>query len=282
MKERCLMGNHISPDLLSQEIARLMREYYTHYYQDLLGLRNWKSYVENRLSEHKNILSLIVNVETWFSEHFGKGKRILVVGGGTGAEFIAFSQRGCDVHSIEPNIQAVQIGQLKASLLGVDPARFMQGYGESLPFNSNIFDLVWCFTVLEHVQDIEATISEMIRVVKPLGRIFIVTPDYRQFYEPHYKLKMPMFLPKWIIKLWLGIIGRPTEFFDTLQFVNSKVLTDRFQNHPVTAFQIIHSWPNSWKSNPTIHIRLVKWMTQHFGIQRDQYWLLQKLEKPRE
>jgi len=95
------------------------------------------------------------------------------------------------------------------------------------------------------------------------------------------KVALPSFAPKWILRLWLLLMGRPIEFFSTLQLINSKFLTNIFQDHPVTAFQIIHSWPEQWKSNPTIRMRLVKWMTKHFGIQRDQYWLLQKLETPR-
>jgi 2-polyprenyl-3-methyl-5-hydroxy-6-metoxy-1,4-benzoquinol methylase len=268
-------------NVLAEKITMLMREHYTHYYLDRLGLPDWERRVETRLSEDENVLRFITWVETWFNEHFREGKKVLVVGGGTGAEFIALSKRGCGVYAIEPNQQAVKIGQLKARLLGVDPARFMQGYSEELPFASNTFDFVWCLTVLEHVQDVRMCISEMIRVTTHLGRVFIVAPDYRQFYEPHYKITMPMFAPKWILRLWLLLMGRPVEFLSTLQLINSKFLTNIFQDHPVTAFQIIHSWPEQWKSNPTIRMRLVKWMTKHFGIQRDQYWLLQKLEMPR-
>lgn len=267
---------------LSQKITRLIRHYYADYYRDQLGLPDWDRRVGTRLSEDENIVPLIRQVETWCNERFGHNKKILVVGGGTGAEFIALSDLGCTVFAIEPNAQAVRIGRLKARLSGIDPARFLFGYGERLPFVGNTFDFVWCFTVLEHVQDIKRCISEMIRVVKPLGHIFIMAPDYRQFYEPHYKLTMPMFAPKWVLKSWLKVLRRPAKFLETLQFVNSRYLTNIFQEHPVTALQIIHSWPTSWKSNPNIHMRLVKWMTRHLGIQRDQYWILQKLRRPRE
>jgi ubiquinone/menaquinone biosynthesis C-methylase UbiE len=259
-----------------------MCHYYTCYYRDQLGLPDWDRRVDSRLSEHENVVPLIRQVETWCNDRFGHNKKVLVVGGGTGAEFIALSDLGSTVFAIEPNAQAVEIGQMKAELSDINPSRFMQGYAEQLPFADDIFDFVWCFTVLEHVKDVTRCVSEMIRVVKPLGHIFIVAPDYRQFYEPHYKLIMPMFFPKWVLKSWLKVLRRPAEFLETLQFVNSRYLTNIFQEHPVTAFQIIHSWPISWKSNPNIHMRLVKWMTRHLGIQRDQYWILQKLRRPRE
>jgi hypothetical protein len=117
----------------------------------------------------------------------------------------------------------------------------------------------------------------MIRVTKPLGRIFIMTPDYRQFYEPHYKITMPLMAPRWFLHLWLLLRRRPVEFLDTLQFVNSKQLAKIFQAYPVMAFRVIHPWPANWQQDLTFQQRLIVWLTKTMEIQRDQYWVLQKL-----
>jgi ubiquinone/menaquinone biosynthesis C-methylase UbiE len=45
--------------------------------------------------------------------------------------------------------------------------------GEYLPFESNSIDLVFSHEVLEHVQDDQAAVSEMVRVLKPGGRIVL-------------------------------------------------------------------------------------------------------------
>ena len=91
-----------------------------------------------------------------------------------------------------------------------------------MPFKDGQFDFIYCFTVLEHVKNVENSISEMVRCTKSKGKIFVETPDYRQLYEGHYKLPLPMFLPIWVNKLFLKILGRPTEFISTINKINSK------------------------------------------------------------
>jgi SAM-dependent methyltransferase len=257
------------------QVDLLMRAYYTAYYRDELGLRDWKKRMESRLQEAENILPRISDVERWMGQTLGLANKVLIVGGGTGAEFIAFSKKGCETYAIEPSAKGVEIARMKAVLTGVDPLRFIQGVGENLPFEDNCFDFVWCFTVIEHVQCVKSCIQEMIRVVRPMGRIYIATPDYRQIYEAHYKMNLPMFAPKWILKLWLRFKKRPTAFLDTLQRVNTIWLSNVFQENPVVASHILLPLsplkPDSKFSN-----RLKRWITRNFGIQTNQHWLLQK------
>ena len=203
------------------DLDNLMRAYYTDYYRTQLGLPDAAGRAEARLHEAENIDRSIGEVERWANHQFGADQKVLIVGGGTGAEFIAFNRRGCETHAVEPNPQAVEIAREQAIYHGYDPATFLQGVGEQLPYADNSFDFVWCFTVLEHVQNVAQCITEMIRVVKPGHRIFLATPDYRQFYEKHYKMMLPLFLPRWMQKCWLAWKRRPTGFIDTLQFVNS-------------------------------------------------------------
>jgi ubiquinone/menaquinone biosynthesis C-methylase UbiE len=267
-----------SSEQLKTQIKVLCEEYYTDYYRNQLGLPDWKSRVKHRLSEDENIEPSIAMFESFANVRIDSGMKVLVVGGGTGADYMAFVKRGCDAHAVEPNDTAVTIARLKSQLSGLDQERFRKGEGECLPYQDNIFDIVWCFTVLEHVHDVKACLAEMIRVTKVFGRIFIMTPDYRQLYEPHYKLALPMFMPKWLIRILLDLLGRPTRFMDSLQFVTSKQLRKIFQDSPVTAMQVIHHWPVSWRNKLTMSMKITKFIVNHLGIQRDQYWILIKTD----
>ena len=182
--------------------------YYTKYYRDVLGLPDWEGRAAARLSEEDNVRSFLREAEFWMNERFERGRRVLVAGGGTGAEFMVFARRGCDVDAVEPNPEAVAIAQEKARVEGIDPNRFRRGVAESLPFPDGHFDFVCCHSVLEHVQDVRRSVEEMIRVTKPFGRVLIATVDYRQCWENHYKLPLPMFLPRWMVKLLLRRKGR--------------------------------------------------------------------------
>ncbi|NMD27470.1 MAG: class I SAM-dependent methyltransferase [Chloroflexi bacterium] len=59
------------------------------------------------------------------------------------------------------------------------------GAGEYLPFESGSIDLVFSHEVLEHVQDDQAAISEMVRVLKPGGRIVLFCPNRGYPFETH-------------------------------------------------------------------------------------------------
>ncbi len=57
--------------------------------------------------------------------------------------------------------------------------------GEFLPLPSGTFDLILSHEVIEHVQDDRAAISEMVRVLKPSGRIVIFCPNRGYPFETH-------------------------------------------------------------------------------------------------
>ena len=119
-------------------------------------------------------------------------------------------------------------------------------------------------------------ISEMIRVLQPGGGLFICTPDYRQFYEPHYKLPLPMFLPKIVNKILLKIFARPTTFLDTLNLFNEKDINKILNQHNVTATRIYECIPKEWTKHPSFQIKIIKYITIKFGIHKNQYWFIKK------
>jgi SAM-dependent methyltransferase len=57
--------------------------------------------------------------------------------------------------------------------------------GEFIPLSSSTFDLILSHEVLEHVQDDRAAICEMIRVLKPGGRIALFVPNRGYPFETH-------------------------------------------------------------------------------------------------
>jgi SAM-dependent methyltransferase len=59
------------------------------------------------------------------------------------------------------------------------------GTGERLPFPNNTFDLVLSHEVLEHVQDDQEAVREIIRTLKPGGRLVLFVPNRGYPYETH-------------------------------------------------------------------------------------------------
>jgi SAM-dependent methyltransferase len=57
--------------------------------------------------------------------------------------------------------------------------------GEDLPFQAETFDLVLSHEVLEHVQDDRAALSEIVRSLKPGGRLVLFCPNRGYPFETH-------------------------------------------------------------------------------------------------
>jgi len=256
-------------------IKSLIREYYKDYYLNNLGLPDFESRIENRLNEVENASYYINSVEKWINYKFDETKKVLVVGTGTGAEFVQFLRRGCDVYAVEPNRKALEIIYLRSKLENISLEKIKKGVAENLPFTDGSFDFVWCWTVLEHVKNVEKAITEMLRVAKNTGFIFIGTIDYRQIWEGHYKLYLPLFMPKWFIKIILKIKKRPTSFLNTLQFVTAKQLRNIFRKNNVIAMQVIHPYTGEYfraKGN----LKIVKWIQNNLEIAKNQLWIIKK------
>ena len=81
----------------------------------------------------------------------------------------------------------------RASEAGKNSARIFNAAGEFLPLPSgtlrlaqgNAFDLILSHEVIEHVQDDRAAICEMVRVLKPGGRMVIFCPNRGYPFETH-------------------------------------------------------------------------------------------------
>jgi SAM-dependent methyltransferase len=64
-------------------------------------------------------------------------------------------------------------------------SHIVNGVGETLPLPSATFDLILSHEVLEHVQDDRAAICEMIRVLRPSGRVVLFVPNRGYPFETH-------------------------------------------------------------------------------------------------
>jgi 2-polyprenyl-6-hydroxyphenyl methylase / 3-demethylubiquinone-9 3-methyltransferase len=102
------------------------------------------------------------------------GKKLLDVGCGGGYLSEEFAKTGLDVTGIDPSQNTLRAARAHAaqSLLRID---YEEGRAEAIPFVDSSFDYVCCCDVLEHVDDVNATISEIARVLKPGGLFFYDT-----------------------------------------------------------------------------------------------------------
>lgn len=96
------------------------------------------------------------------------GTCVLDVGCGGGFLAEEFSQVGCRVTGIDPSGPTIAQAAAHAQAVGL-AIDYHVAPGEAIPFADAAFGIVYCCDVLEHVDDLDATIAEAARVLKPGG-----------------------------------------------------------------------------------------------------------------
>jgi len=121
--------------------------------------------------------------------------------------------RGANLVAVEPGsgFREIVLERIRRAGHGV----VMAAVGEKLPFQDNTFDVVMSFQVLEHVADPAAVVSEVYRIMKPGGWLYLTTDNYLSFREAHYGVTWLPLLPKRLGSVYLRLRGRPTEFLHT-------------------------------------------------------------------
>jgi SAM-dependent methyltransferase len=103
----------------------------------------------------------------------------------------------------------------RAAEAGANSPHIINAAGEFIPLPAGTFDLVLSHEVIEHVQDDRAAIHEMVRTLKPGGRIALFCPNRGYPFETH------------------GIYWRDRYFFGNKLFVNylPRSLRDKLAPH---------------------------------------------------
>jgi SAM-dependent methyltransferase len=104
--------------------------------------------------------------------------RVLVDGCGVGAYLSRLEPLARQAVGLEIEHERTVEAHRKAS-------RVTCGAGENLPFPDEYFDLVLSHEVLEHVQDDQAVIQEIVRTLKKGGRLVLFCPNRGYPFETH-------------------------------------------------------------------------------------------------
>jgi len=107
--------------------------------------------------------------------HLEDGARVLEVGCGVGIGAIILArERSCQVTAVDRSDAMLEWAKKRAAAAGVSyRIEFQHADLERLPFAGGSFDVVVAESVLSYVEDKEAAIAALVRVVKPGGRVGI-------------------------------------------------------------------------------------------------------------
>jgi SAM-dependent methyltransferase len=115
----------------------------------------------------------------------GAGTKVIDVGCGAGrhsyeayrrgADVIAFDQNAEELAEVDTMLQAMgHAGEAPASA----KAQVVVGDALALPYSDGAFDVVIASEILEHVPEDESAIAELVRVLRPGGRLAVTVPRW--------------------------------------------------------------------------------------------------------
>jgi SAM-dependent methyltransferase len=196
-----------------EAVTHRLADYYTRYYRDALGIPAWAALVATRKDEEIHEAARVRRVEQLLGRSLA-GLRLLNVGCGTGGFTVMARRAGARPVGIDAERDAVVICGLKNEYEPGSPV--LRGTAAALPFRDATFDLVYCFSTLEHVADVAAAVGEMVRVTRSGGAVYVHGPNALGCYEGHYKLFWLPRMPRPVARWYLRLRGRPTGFVETL------------------------------------------------------------------
>lgn len=98
--------------------------------------------------------------------------------GGTFTQFVLSRLDTKKLYGLDISPEAIKLAQKRIPF-----GKFIVGDAEKLPYKKDFFDAVFCLEMLEHVDDPEAVLSEIKRVLKKGGYGVILVPSDNKLFK---------------------------------------------------------------------------------------------------
>ena len=153
--------------------------------EDLAGYYQSQAYISHSNTQKGIVPFLYAMVQKWslknkinlinsLSNHKGT---LLDIGAGTGNFCETSKQNSWEVYGVEPSEKAREIAAKKNIFL----------HQSIEDFKGQQFDVVTLWHVLEHLPDLENTITAIQKLLKPKGVLIVAVPNFNSFDAKHYK-----------------------------------------------------------------------------------------------
>ena len=156
-------------------------------------------------------------------ESYGRGSKVLEIGCGLGTLAMGWARNGVEITAVDLNRTSIEQTRGRFQLMGLD-GRIEEMDGRQLTLPDAYFDYTYSWGVLHHSPDLEQSLSEMMRVLKPGGRFGLMVYNRRSILH-------------WYKTLYTeGFLHRENRFLGPLELASRYGDGARAEGNP-------HTWP---------------------------------------
>jgi len=154
----------------------------------------------------------------WVLQEYPHPEKILDIGSGFGS-FVLLCRKN-DIDAVGIELSDFEVNFARERLMNQcpqdDPKRiYLNGDALHIPFPDQSFGAVTLFNVMEHINDTKALLTEVNRVLKTGGHLFVVCPNYAAFRkEAHYHIPWIPGLPRSFAQYYIHLFGKNPQFFE--------------------------------------------------------------------
>jgi SAM-dependent methyltransferase len=175
-----------------------------------------------------------------FTKH--AGETLLGLGHGLGTDWIPYARHGASVIVCSPSAEQLALVRRNFELRGL-AGRFLHAGSAALPLEGASIDVVCVSRLLHEVDDPEAVVEEIYRVLKPGGKVLAVIPA-RYDIDFWYQLCFP-----W--RRWLWRVTKPETDGQRYSRWQVRRLFGRFIEHRIHKRQLRRGEiPHVWRWMP--------------------------------
>lgn len=161
------------------------------------------------------------------------GKTMVDIGCGGGLFAEEFARLGVHVIGVDPSSSSLDTARSHATAMGLS-IDYRAGSGEALPLDDASVDIACCVDVLEHVDDLDAVISETARVLRR-GGVYLFDTINRTAMSRLVVIKL---LQEWRLTAWM-----PRDLHAWDQFITPDELRAALSRHRLRGRGIVGLGP---------------------------------------
>jgi ubiquinone/menaquinone biosynthesis C-methylase UbiE len=132
----------------------------------------WASSAPNYDPAEPQLRDSLALIERFWPQRSG---RFLEAGCGSAANALNLAQRGVDVAGIDLSTSALRMAEAAFAKRGLK-GEFVRGDVREIPFPDESFEFVYAGGVVEHFLEADRAVAEMVRVLRPGGRLLLTVP----------------------------------------------------------------------------------------------------------